>query len=99
MNHGMDTNLALCANDGTRKDRDSGGEKDPLLDDRAVDMGVGSHEHVLAKPRRRAPAATHKRVLHDHGAVADVDATVLGAHDSPEQNPRAGADVHITAQD
>jgi hypothetical protein len=60
---------------------------------------VRPYQHVAAQSRRRPTATAHKRVLHHHGPIADVDSSVLGSQDGTEEDPSAGADVDITAQD
>ena len=95
----MDADLASGPDDGTGKDRGSGGEKRPRLDHRAVDVRMGPDQHVVAEAGRCQPAAAHKRVLHYHRPLADIDAAVLGREDGAEQDPRARADMHITGQD
>lgn len=61
-------------------------------------MRVRPDQHVVAQPRRRPTATAHKRVLHHHCPIADVDSSVLGSQDGTE-HPSAGANVDITAQD
>src|SRR4051794_40686307 len=95
----MDADLADCADGRTWKDRGAGGEKDPVLDDCAVDVRVWANEHVIAELGRAPTPATYERVLHDHGALAYIDPAVLSGQYCPEEDSRASADVHIAAQD
>ena len=96
----MDADLAARADDSAReasRRRWRGRRRPPRSAPLTCACGPTSTSSPICAGVARRPA--DERVLHDHGALPDLDAAVLGGEHGAEQDPRAGADVDVPAHD
>src|SRR4030095_16290785 len=75
----------------------SGGDEDRIIYGAPREVGVRTHQDVIAESKAMPPGPPQHGVLHDDAIPADGDGSTLGNEHGAEQHTALGADDHVTA--